>query len=493
MGIIIRQSIKGSIWSYLGVGIGFITTAYLFPKYLSTDTIGLFGLLGSWSIILAQLFSLGINGVTARLFPFFRDKNKGHHGYLFIALLVIIVGFGLFLIFFFIFSPYLAENNAEKSRLFSEYIYLLIPLTFFTLLYFVFDEFNKLLYNAVFGTFLIEFLQRLFILIVVLAFIFNMIVFNKLVLLYTLAVCTKGIIMFIFLLVKGEVSFKPQLKYIDRKLGNEMVNVALYSILAGIGGNLVFNIDKIIVNQMLGLNATGIYSIAFFFGTLVVIPSRPLLRITGTLIADAWKRNDIKYISEIYNKSCLNQLIIATFLFGGIWINIDNILLLIGPDYNESKWVIFFIGIGYLIDMATGANGLIIAYSIYYRITLWFLLILALLVVGFMYLLIPVWGITGAAISITISFFINNLMRFFFLYRKYKMQPFNYKFILIIISFCLAFCISKLLPTLPLLQNILVKSSVYSVLFFILLIIFNVSEDIVIIKNILKKHIFFNH
>ena len=61
MGIIIKQSIKGSIWSYLGVGIGFITTAYLFPNYLSSDTIGLFGLLVSWSVLLSQFSSLGIN------------------------------------------------------------------------------------------------------------------------------------------------------------------------------------------------------------------------------------------------------------------------------------------------------------------------------------------------------------------------------------------------------------------------------------------------
>ena len=60
MGIIIKQSIKGSIWSYLGVGVGFITTAYLFPNYLDTDTIGLFSLLVSWSILLSQFFSLGI-------------------------------------------------------------------------------------------------------------------------------------------------------------------------------------------------------------------------------------------------------------------------------------------------------------------------------------------------------------------------------------------------------------------------------------------------
>ncbi|MGM0621763.1 MAG: oligosaccharide flippase family protein, partial [Bacteroidota bacterium] len=211
MGIIIKQSIKGSIWSYLGVGVGFVTTAYLFPNYLSTDTIGLFGLLMAWSVLLAQFSSLGFNGVTARLFPYFRNKDKGHNGYLFIALMVMMAGFGLFLLAYFIFSPHLAENNIEKSQLFSEYIWLLIPLTFFTLLFKLLDSFNRLLYNAVFGTFLAEFLQRVLILSTVLFFVMGLLNVHQLILAYAGVVSVKSVVLFFYLLVRGEISLKPQL------------------------------------------------------------------------------------------------------------------------------------------------------------------------------------------------------------------------------------------------------------------------------------------
>jgi len=487
MGIIIRQSIKGSIWSYLGVGIGFITTAYLFPNYLTTDTIGLFGLLVSWSALLAQIFSLGFNGVTARLFPYFRNKEKGHNGFLFIAFMVMLIGFGMFLVIYFVFSPWLAENNAEKSQLFSEYIYLLIPLTFFTMLYILLDVFNKLLYNAVFGIFLSEFLQRLFIIVSVILFVFGWISLHHLILAYAGVVSIKGAIMFFYLIGRGEVSLKPQLDFVNKNLGREMLSVAIYSILVGLGGNIIFQADKIIINQMLGLSATGIYTIAFYFGTLVVIPSRTLLRISGTLIADAWKRNDIKYIDEIYHKSCLNQFIIAAFLFGGIWVNIDNILIILGPEYQEAKWVIFFIGLGYLIDMATGANGLVIGYSKYYRMSFWFILILVFLVLIFMYLFIPVWGITGAAIAIALSFFINNFMRFFFLKIKYELQPFTYHFLIVIIAFMIAYSAGSIIPQLTLIWDIAIKSTVFAILFFAIIVGFNISSDLnVTIKKILN-------
>src|SRR5690606_1795273 len=190
--------------------------------------------------------------------------------------------------------------------------------------------------------------------------------------------------------------------------------------------------------------ATGVYTIAFFFGTLVIIPSRPLLRITGTLIADAWKRNDVAYIADVYKKSCLNQFIIGAFLFGGIWINIDNILVILGPEYEGAKWVIFFIGLGYLIDMATGANAQISAYSKYYKVALFFLIILIVVVIAAILILVPVWGITGASVAIALAFAINNLLRFYFLKLKYKLQPFSWKIFHVTIIFVLSYFISRL-------------------------------------------------
>ncbi len=478
MGIIIKQSIKGSIWSYLGVVLGFVTTAYLFPKYLTPDVVGLFGLLMAWSTLFAQFSALGFNGVTSRLFPYFRNNEKGHNGFLFIAALVMVTGFILFLVAFLFLKPWLVESNLEKSELFTKYVNLLIPLTFFMLLFSILDVFNKLLYDAVLGTFLTEFLQRFFILIVVLLFVFGWLSLHQLVLAYAGVVSLKGLIIFIYLLIKGELDFRPKLHFIDGKLKKEIINVALFSILVGIGGNIVFRIDKIIVNQMLGLSATGVYTVAFYFGTLVVIPSRPLLRITGTLIADAWRRNDVPYIADVYKRSCINQFIIAAFLFGGIWVNIDNILTILGPDYASGKWVIFFIGLGYLIDMATGANGLVISYSRHYRMGLWFLTVLLILVFFSMFLLIPVWGITGAAVAIALSFLVNNIMRFIYLYKKYKMQPFSYRFLIVIVAFICAYFIGYIIPAIPLVFDILVRGILYAFIFMTIIVGLKLSADL---------------
>ena len=489
MGIIIRQTIKGSIWSYFGVIIGFVTTAYLYPNYLSSEIVGLFSLLLSYSAIFAQFSSLGINGVTSRLFPYFRDKEKGHNGYLFIVLIIAILGFGLFSFFFFIFYPKFIESNIEKSKLFAEYAYLIIPLTFFILLYTILDIYNKLLYNAILGIFLQEFFQRVLIFGVIATYAIGLINLQLLVFLFVIAACAKGIYLLIYLFANGELSLKPNLNFITKKMRKEIGNVALFSILTGVGGSIVFSFDKIIINHFLGLGSAGVYSIAFFFGTLVLIPSRPLLRISGTLIAEAWKRDDRKYILDIYSRSCINQFIIAAFVFGGIWINIDNIQIILGDEYAGTKWAIFFIGLANLIEMATGSNAQIIGYSKYYRVALYFLLVLIVFVIIAMLVFIPLLGITGAAIAIAVSIIFNNLMRYFYILRKFKMQPFSFKFLLIPVAFGVAWFFSNLLVQLQLIPDILIRSIIFTIFFSGLILGFKISEDInIIIRKIITKY-----
>ncbi|MDD3737963.1 MAG: oligosaccharide flippase family protein [Lentimicrobiaceae bacterium] len=478
MGIIIKQSIKGTFWSYVGVIIGFVTTGLLFPRYLTTEVIGLFSLLVSFSTIFAQFSSLGVNGITSRLFPYFRNNENNHNGYLFITTIVILIGFSLIMLFFALFYPYFVASNIEKSYLLSEYAYLIIPMTFFVLIFNYLDTYNKLLYDAVLGTFLQEFLQRVLILISLILFILKVINLQTFIILYSASVCAKAVVIFIYLLIKGNISFKPNLKFISPELRREMISVALFSVLTGLGSSLVFQFDKIIVNDILGLKLTGIYTIGFFFGSLVVIPSRTLLRISGTLIADEWKNENVDKIESIYKKTCITQFIIALYIFGGIWLNISNIIEVLGNEYLAAKWVIFFISLGYVVHMGTGANDQIITYSKHYRVSLWFNLIMIVTIIALMYLIIPIWGITGAAIAVCITFIINNLLRFLFLQIKYKMQPFNINFIYAILILVLAFIGTNYLPQLPLIADILVRSTIYTVVFWIFILATKTSKDI---------------
>ena len=100
--------------------------------------------------------------------PYFRDDKRRHNGFLIIALSVALIGFLFVITVFLTIKPQILEKNIEKSPLLIEYVMFIVPLVFFNLFYSIFDNYYKVLFNAVIGTFLKEVLQRLLILIAVL-------------------------------------------------------------------------------------------------------------------------------------------------------------------------------------------------------------------------------------------------------------------------------------------------------------------------------------
>lgn len=479
MGVIQKQSILGAIYSYLGVGLGFLITVILFTQILSTEQIGLLRLLVSYSSIIAMFASLGINSVTIKLFPYFRNDEKKHHGYLGIALLVTLIGFIVAIIVYILFQPYIVEKAQEKSALFIPYFYFVIPLALFTLLFGIFDTYYRVLYNAVKGIIYKEVLQRVFILVAVILYYLGIVDFYEMVWLYVFAFIAPSLLLLAGLIRSKLFFIKPAFSFVNKKLATEMFNVALFGILASFSGVIVQTIDVIMVNDYLGLSLTGVYSISFFFGTLILIPIRTMGKIGSVVIADAWKINDRQAILDIYRKSSLSLSIIGVLLFIGIWGNIDNVFHLIGEDYEQGKYVILFISLANLTDVFLGLNSHIIVNSKYFKWLTYLILVFVVLVIITNILLIPIYGIVGAAIASFVSKLIFNLLKFLFVLKKFGFQPFNYKHLILLVIAVVSLYLSMLIPAFPnYIIDIIIRSITISIIFLVPVYFFKISEDI---------------
>lgn len=479
MGVIQKQSISGAIWSYIGVGLGFIITVFLFAHLLTTEEIGLLRVLVSYSTIISMFASLGINTVTVRLFPYFRDDKQKHHGYLGIVLMVSAVGFLIAILGYALFRPLIIENAQEKSALFIPYFWMVVPLTFFTVLFSALDNYFRVLFNAVKGIIHKEVVQRLLTIAAVMLFYFGWIDFKTLVWLYVLAYISPALFLLTSLIRSHQFHIHPDFKFISPALKKEMINVAIFGVLAGFSNVLVQSIDIIMVNDYMGLSFTGVYTISFFFGALILIPMRTMGKIGSVVIADAWKRNDRKMISDIYRKSSLSLSIIGILLFIGIWGNIENVFHLVGDEYRPGKYVIFFIALANLTDIIMGLSSHIIVNSKYFRWQTYLIAILAVIVVISNFLLIPVFGITGAALASFVSKFIFNGMKFVFIYRRFGFQPFIPKHLLLLAIGAAAWYISTFIPPFSnFVVDIIIRSTVITILFMVPVYLFRISNDV---------------
>ncbi|MFC2117994.1 lipopolysaccharide biosynthesis protein [Bacteroidota bacterium] len=483
MGIIQKQTIKGSIITYIGVIIGFITGGLLLPKYLSAEQNGVLELLVAYSLVFASLATLGINAISNRLFPYFRDKKTNHNGYFFILVCVSLAGFFLSILIFLLFKPIIIKTDLEKYALFAKYVNYIIPLSFFSLVFLVIDIYYSVLFNAVKGIFIKEFLQRIFIFAAILFIIFKLCDFESFLLIWVIALSLPGLIILINLIIDKEFIVKPKLSFLTTDLKRSMISVGAYGIIIAFSNIIIQYVDRIMINEMLGLEATGIYGRTFFFGVLIILPIRALNKISIVVIADAWKKNDIKTINDIYSSTTINQLIFGLLLFIGIWANIGNVFKIMPEVYNEGKYVIFFIGLANLFVMASGVSGPILSTSKYFKALSYFVIIFGLLVVITNYIFIDKFGMTGAAVASALSSFCFCLMRYIYLYKRYKMQPYRFKHLIIILIGIISFFASTLIPEIdnPLKPNlfliidIFVRSSTILLIYGVLIIITGVS------------------
>ncbi|MGC9341961.1 MAG: lipopolysaccharide biosynthesis protein [Bacteroidales bacterium] len=479
MGIIQKQAIKGTVYSYIGVVIGFFTTAILFPLMLDPDEIGLLRLLVAFAVLFAQFGSLGFYSVLNRLFPYFRKPSDKHQGFIAFAMLVSVAGFILTSIAFELYKPVLIRNNAEDSRLLLEYLYLIIPLIFVTLFFNLFDTYNKVLYDTVLGTFLKEFLQRLLILISVSLYYFDLLSLQGFVIAYVISLTIPTLTLFVVLIYRGEITLRFDRTAFSRPVLREMGIISAFGFIAGLGGLAVNHVDSLLVNKFLGISATGIYTIAAYFGTLILIPSRPLIKISTTILAESWKSNDIDNIKLVYKKSCINQAILGILLFIGIWVNIHNIFEILPEEYRAGKYVIFFIALANVIEMSAGVSGMVIGTSKYYRLNAVFTFIFFLLIVGLNFIFIPLFGMIGAAITWTVARLVFVSIRYAFLRYKYKLEPYDYRYLLLLLIGIVSYLSVYFLPEMQnFVVDILIRSSIVLLVFSILVLSFKISEDV---------------
>jgi O-antigen/teichoic acid export membrane protein len=479
MGVIQKQSIRGTVYTYGGAVLGFIISGILFPNYLSTSQIGVINVVVSYSTIFALLASLGFLSTTTKFFPFFRNKEKRHNGFIFLGSTVSFIGFLLTLCVFLLLKPIITRSGIGDNVLFEQYTDLIIPLAFFILYFNFFDYINKDLFQATRGLFLRDFLMRILIIGSTFLFAYNFVDFDDFTNLYVLVYSIPVIVLIFYLIVDGNFSLRPSRKFLNKSLVKNMISVSFFGILTSSTGIITQHIDRIMVKDLLNFSEAGIYTTCFFFGTLVALPSRALIRISSSVIADSFKQGNLMLIKNIYSKSVLNQFIIGLYLFIGIWVNIDSIFVILGEEFISGKWVIFLISIAFLTDMLSGTSSNIIGNSAFYRFQSIFMTIMVAIVIVTNIIFIPLYGIVGAALSSLIAKLIFNLLKFFFLWKKLDLQPYDKKILISVLIALITMIIGVIIPSNSyFIFDILIRSIAVSIIFGCSIYYSKVSVDI---------------
>ena len=427
MSVIKKQGIYSTLFLYIGLIIGFANSIILFPKIVGAEIYGFTQWLLAITSILVFVGNMGIPNATIRFFPYFKDEEKQHQGYLGFSLLLSLLGASLATFIVLFFQDLVLEHfsNEKSASLVMEYYYLVVPLLIFTLYFEVFRAYSKVLYKASFPIFLDEVVGRLVDTFLLVAYFLDLLSLEWFLILFTAKFLLKLIFLIIYLKKEGQLFLRPQMAMFKSKMFPEMAQYSAFTFLAGIGGKITRKVDILMISSFITLSAAGIYAIFSFVVNVISFPHRGLSAIAPAVVAKAWKENDTATILKIYRKTSLNSLIAGLFVFIVIWANLDNLIGILGEQYAKGKEVAILLGFSKIAMISTGISGAIIINSKHYRFDLLFKISTIFLTVTTNYLLIPPYGIVGAALATLITICIGSFLSFLFILIKVGIQPFS--------------------------------------------------------------------
>jgi O-antigen/teichoic acid export membrane protein len=488
MGIVIRQSIISTIISYVGVVIGYVSLLYLYPKFMDLEQLGMLRTIQDAAILFSPFAQFGITQSIFRYHPQLAKNQKTSASFISLMLLLSLVGFSLFLIAYKIFEKPALAYFQDNAKAIIQYSYLVIWLTLIMLLTSVLETFSRAVLKTTIPNLLKEVVIRL--LLVLLAFLYfkGALTFDQFIIGSVLAYLLCLIILMLYLISVGDLKISFGLAELDQPIMKEMFLYSLLSFAGMAGMILIGKVDSIMVASLIGLAANAVYTNAFYMATVIEMPKRALSQLAMPLIARAFEKNDMKEIDILYKKTAINQFIIGALMLIGIWINLDTVFYFMPKKeaFEAGRWVVLFIGIGKLVDMLFGPSSEIIVLSKHYKFNIILIVCLAGIVIVSNNLLIPAFGITGAAIGAALALIIFNLVKYFFIYAKLGLQPFTVNTLKVLVIAFATLLLNFLLPKLEIpLLDLIFRSSLVTIFFGGAVYFSNASEDGTKIVNLI--------
>lgn len=488
-----KRSLKAAGWIYIGFLIGGLNTYFLTHKnWFEPGEYGLTQSLIQIALLIFAVSTLGATSFLYKFFPYYQDNLEPRkNDILALALSVSVIGFIITALSAWFFQPLIIQKFSKNSMALVQYFYWTLPFGFFILLYNILEAYSYGFHKGVLTSFLKETVLRFFTLVIVLLKLFNVISFHTFIILFCCQYAIITALLAIHLYREGNLWLTFKWSRVTLKFRKKIIALLVLTYLVIIVATLRGSIDALVLASKINLEAVGIFGFAAYMVALLQAPLRSIIAVTIPVLSRAWKQKDHKEISRIYKRSSINLLSFSLFAFCCIWLNYTQAIEYFGinPQYLDAKWVFFLLGMVTIIEMGTGVSGQIIGTSSYWRFELWTTLLLTCLIIPLSYILTTKYGLIGPAIANLVSFAVYNFVRYWFLWKKFALQPFSYKTLeVIIVAAGLYLLIYFTLDGLNGLAGLFARTILFALLFIAAIFYRNISPDLKpVLNTIIKK------
>jgi len=474
MGIILNQSLKNTISTYAGFGIGALNTLFLYTNFLTDEYYGLVAFILSAANIMMPFTAFGVHNAIIKFYSSYKTKN-GINSFLTLMLfLPLVFIIPVTLIGYFAYDA-IGGLLSKENPIVNNYVWHIFILAISMSYFEIFFAWSKVQMQTVFGNVMKEIFHRVCIMLLLFAVYFKWLTVEA----FMFALVTVYVLRMLLMQLYAYTVKFPQLKFQKIEKLPSILKYAGLIIIAGSVAMLILDIDKFMIGRLLQIEQVAYYSVAIFIATVIAVPQRAMHQIMMPLTAQFLNENDRPALRDLYKRSSLSLLIISGFIFLLIILNINQLYQILPIEFTGGLFVVFVISLAKLYDNCLGNNNAILFNSNYYRMVLFFGVLLAIMAIVLNTVFIPVYGIEGSAFATFLAIVIYNTIKITFVKKKFNMQPFSIsslKVVIILIVISLVFYFWEF-PFHPI-ANIILKSGLIGLVYFGLVHKLNLSEDI---------------
>lgn len=199
------------------------------------------------------------------------------------------------------------------------------------------------------------------------------------------------------------------------------------------------------------------------------------------IISDLFIRGEIEQLRYLYKSLTRWCLTFILPYFLTIMFFATPILAIFGKEFEAGTFALLIVSIGMLVNAGTGICGAIIIMTGHTRLEFFNNVGTVILNTVLNIILIPIWGIAGAAIGVALTDVLINIARLFQIYWLFKLWPYDSSFVkpflASAVTLSLVFFVIRVIPADTSLFNLILNITLLWIVFAAATILLGLSQD----------------
>ena len=267
MGIILKQSFRNTIVTFVAFAIGGVNALFLYTRFLTDEYYGLVTYLLSTANLLMPLTAFGVQYAIVKFYSSYTSKIERDKflSFSLVLPLLIAIPFGFIGNLFY---EQISIFLSLKNDIIKDYTWVIYLVAVATAYFEIFYAWAKVHMQSVFGNVLKEMFSRIATTILLVLVFTNVLSQEEFIFYLTVAYFIRTAFMGVY----ACSLYMPKFTFSLPKNYKEVFKYAGYIIVAGSAGAILLDIDKFMIPQKVAIEFTAYYAVGVYIASVLEIP-----------------------------------------------------------------------------------------------------------------------------------------------------------------------------------------------------------------------------